>query len=164
LDQPLRDRLPARPAPAPRPTAGVAGLPRRGDATIFAFACAGRDALVAMLRAGDPEAITLALRALPQDLDRGFCRGVRDQKLRDAAGMLRAAMPRASEHAIAALLASAGEQLDRGGSLAKLRGFGGFVAAEIAELERQIREALVWCVRRHDGRRWPRLRQILNLL
>jgi hypothetical protein len=128
------------------------------------YACAGRDALMRMVRDGDPRAIDLLNRALPRDLDKGVCRSIRDDGLRRAASLLRAAIPGSSEHSIGLLLAKAGAEVDAAGTLARVHAFDGFDTEDISALELEIRSSLDWCEKRRDGRRWPKLRQILNII
>lgn len=125
----------------------------RADAALAEAKRAGRDWRV----------IELLILAVPRDLPAAVLLAVRDGSIRAIGSMLAAAMPGASAHQLARLIAAAGATLDSGHRTAA-RELPMLTAAELAAVEAEITAILPWSRRRHDGTRWPRWRQIFAIL
>jgi hypothetical protein len=133
-------------------------------ANIQIFACAGRDRLMTMLRAGDPAAFDLVNRALPANLDRALCIPMRNEALRKLASTVFMLTDCGSVDAAAKLMESIIAAVDREKSLRLLSVLDHLQPEELAQLDAAIREVLVWSPPRRDGRRSLGARQIFSIL
>jgi hypothetical protein len=105
-------------------------------------ACARRDELLARVRAGDPTALRLIALAIPTTLPSTVLRAERDARIRAVAAQLHRALPNATSHAIAALIAAAGRRLAEGRQLAGATLEAMLQAEEMAAIEAELRAAL----------------------
>src|SRR5262245_58631144 len=128
------------------------------------FACALRDELITAALGGDGEALRKLVQAMPTDIPAELRRRERDERIRRLAGLLMAQYPGWTDHRIATVLAAAGNVIDAGATALHGRRFDGLDDADRAYLAVEVASMLRWCPSRAAGSRWPRLRQILNII
>jgi hypothetical protein len=128
------------------------------------FACALRDELISAAMAGEGEALRKLILALPADLPADLRRQERDRRIRDMAGRLMAGYPSWTDHRVAKALAAAGSAIEAGATSLHGPDFDPVDNIDRAYVALQISSMLRWCPSRRDGSKWPRLRQILNII
>ncbi len=133
------------------------------------FACCLGDSLRARAYAGDRAALRLLMLAVPQHMPKRVVLAERDRQIRALAFRLHVALPSASSHRVGVIITAAGGRLDRSererDRPARLTGslFDGLDPGELADIEITIRGMLAWLPPHRGGRRWPLLRQVLNV-
>jgi hypothetical protein len=128
------------------------------------FNCALRDDVVRRAFAGDVRAVAILAAAAPRDFPASTRRGARDEALREMATDLHAALPSATSHRVAVMLEEAGRRVDQGLGLNDAASLAELDDGERAALFGKIARVLAWAPPRSDGRRWPKLRQIIGII
>jgi hypothetical protein len=145
----------------------AAAVVRQRPPELLKRAAAGhslRAALVGRAIAGDAEALTALLAAIPAELPAAVVRDCRDRAIRELGGMLGAMIPGISPTRLARLIAEAGAALDLG-HVSAARALPMLTNAEVRAVDVLIREALSWLpIRWHAPTRWPAWRQIYTIL
>ena len=121
------------------------------------YNCAFGDRLRAQAAEGDMEALRTLASAAPINIPKRAVMAYRDGILRRLACDLFAALPSASRHSVAGVLAQAGRDLERGRSLTSRPPFDRLLPEELGRLEAGVRYLL-------GVSRWPRLRQIEKII
>ena len=118
-----------------------------------------RDRLIQRARGGDAAAVDLLCRCVPRVLPASIWRGARDEAIRELVTILAVALPTASTHRLARLLADAGAALDAGHRTAATV-LPMLTVAELTQVEGMILSVLEWLPPGRDGTRWPKWRSM----